>query len=82
MDGNIHKQETYFVGQLIKLWKDITLNKFLLYIVMIFYVISINERRSLMKIFVIENLKTENRTEVCSEEFYEDLEYYEDSIPV
>lgn len=27
MDGNIHKQETYFVGQLIKLWKDITLNK-------------------------------------------------------
>ncbi len=35
-----------------------------------------------MKIFVIENLKTENTTEVCSEEFYEDLEYYEDSIPV
>lgn len=49
---------------------------------MIFYVISINERRNLMRIFVIENLKTENRTEVCSEEFYEDLEYYEDSIPV
>ena len=27
MDGNIHKQETYFVDQLAKLWKDITLNK-------------------------------------------------------
>lgn len=27
MDGNIHKQETFFVDQLAKLWKEITLNK-------------------------------------------------------
>lgn len=27
MDGNIHKQETFFVDQLVKLWKEITLNK-------------------------------------------------------
>ena len=27
MDGNIHKKETFFVDQLAKLWKEITLNK-------------------------------------------------------
>ncbi|BBF77289.1 inovirus-type Gp2 protein [Acinetobacter nosocomialis] len=27
MDGNLHKQETFFVDQLAKLWKEITLNK-------------------------------------------------------
>lgn len=35
-----------------------------------------------MEKYIVENLKSENKIEICSEEFYEDLEYYEYSIPV
>lgn len=31
---------------------------------------------------LMDNLKSENKTDVSSEEFYEDLEYYEDSTTV
>lgn len=31
---------------------------------------------------LMDNFKSENKTDVSSEEFYEDLEYYEDSTTV
>lgn len=63
-------------------YKTITVNKFPLYTIMIFFAISNMKGAIFMYKKLIDNLNSEIKTDVSSEEFYEDLEYYEDSTSV